>query len=90
MLGVLNIQYFTSPLGGRELCCPIYEFQCEIGHLSEFLAKNYEEIKDIMVKEKCKHCGKPLIRKMPSVPALKFNGTGFYGTDYKEPKNEDK
>jgi putative FmdB family regulatory protein len=60
---------------------PLYEYVCEKCGIFEVI----QAIKDSEIKV-CPNCGK-CVEKILSVPsAPKFNGTGFYETDYKNKK----
>jgi putative FmdB family regulatory protein len=56
---------------------PLYEYECLKCH------KKIEKIQKVGDKgpQKCPYCGGPL-KKLLSIPALKFKGSGWYVTDY--------
>lgn len=57
---------------------PIYEYRCTAcGHAFELIQK----MSDPPAK-KCPQCGKGKIEKRVSRSAVKFEGTGWYVTDY--------
>lgn len=60
---------------------PYYEFYCKNCRLgtAAMLPMENTFAKD----EKCKNCGKKDWQQVYFPPAIKFNGTGFYETDYK-------
>lgn len=56
---------------------PIYDFKCvECGKEKEALVKSPSE------KRECPSCGGVMEKKL-SAPNVKFVGSGFYETDYK-------
>jgi putative FmdB family regulatory protein len=55
---------------------PLYDYVCEKGHTQEIT-----HAMDELPRLYC-HCGKPLAKAV-SFQAVKFNGPGFYSTDYK-------
>ncbi|MBW2059193.1 MAG: zinc ribbon domain-containing protein [Deltaproteobacteria bacterium] len=57
---------------------PIYEYQCEGGHIFEVL----QGINDAEVRE-CKYCGKRAHRVL-SPANFVLKGPGFYVNDYKK------
>jgi putative FmdB family regulatory protein len=60
---------------------PIYEYQCDTekgcGHRFELMQRF-----DDPVPETCPECGKKRVKRLISIPALKFIGSGFYVNDY--------
>jgi putative FmdB family regulatory protein len=56
---------------------PLYEYECEAG------GHRFEEIQSFSDPpvEKCPVCGGP-VRKLMSMPAIQFKGSGWYITDY--------
>ena len=55
---------------------PIYEYQCENGHVFDVMQKMAEE-----ALTECIECGAPCARVL-TAPAVHFKGSGFYNTDY--------
>lgn len=63
---------------------PVYEYRCSVGH-------QYEKIEgfDAPVEQTCPDCGGPA-RRLLTVPAVIFKGSGFYSTDNRKgPGGED-
>ena len=57
---------------------PLYEYECaKCGHRFEQIQK----FSDPAVEE-CPSCGAHAVRKLLSSPAIQFNGSGWYVTDY--------
>ncbi len=57
---------------------PIYDYRCEnCGYENSFLQKMNEQ-----PFTKCPKCGGKF-KRLVSAPAIKFKGSGFYITDYK-------
>ena len=56
---------------------PLYEYECEA------CGQRFEEIQSFSDPpvEKCPVCGGP-VRKLMSMPAFQFKGSGWYITDY--------
>lgn len=63
---------------------PTYEYACQkCGH--EF--EQFQSMRDEPLK-KCPSCGKPALKRLVGGGAgLIFKGSGFYITDYKNPKH---
>ena len=62
---------------------PIYEYQCQAcGAVHEELQK----VDDPPIK-KCPYCGKLKLKKLISVPSFRLSGTGWYETDFKSDKD---
>jgi len=57
---------------------PIYEYACDA------CGKKTEVIQGMSEKplKVCPHCGQKKLKKLMSVPAIQFKGSGFYITDY--------
>ena len=65
---------------------PIYEYQCKAcGHRLECLQKFSDQ-----PLTKCPECGKDSLSKCVSLPSFQLKGTGWYETDYKRKKTEEK
>ncbi len=60
---------------------PRYEYQCDNGHRYE-----RSEGFDAPSEQKCERCGGPS-RRLISLPAVIFKGTGFYSTDNRKPSS---
>lgn len=56
---------------------PLYEYECSDCALR---FERIQKFSDPIVKT-CPTCGGP-VQKLPSSPAIKFKGTGWYVTDY--------
>src|SRR5258708_10388933 len=56
---------------------PLYEYECKKCH---HRFEKIQKFSDKMVK-KCPECGGP-VEQMISAPAVQFNGSGWYVTDY--------
>jgi len=56
---------------------PLYEYECSKCH------KTIEKIQKVgdQGPQKCPYCGGTL-KKLVSIPAIKFKGSGWYVTDY--------
>ena len=54
---------------------PTYEYQCSQGHQYELV-----EGFDAPTEQDCPDCGSSA-RRVPSLPAVIFKGSGFYSTD---------
>ncbi len=54
---------------------PVYDYRCSAGH-------QYEKTEgfDAPTEQPCLQCGKPA-RRLISLPAVIFKGSGFYSTD---------
>jgi len=61
---------------------PVYIYKC--GNCFESI-EQLKEIKDRNICPQCKMCGNQMIRQVEPTN-IKFNGTGFYETDYKKRK----
>ena len=61
---------------------PIYEYECTAcGHkLEEFQKVSDEPLRD------CPECKQPSLKKCVTAPAFQLKGTGWYETDFKNPK----
>ena len=57
---------------------PIYEYRCRACNCS---FERMQKFSDPLVK-KCPKCGKAKVEKLISRSAIKFEGTGWYVTDY--------
>jgi putative FmdB family regulatory protein len=57
---------------------PLYEYECQACH---HRFERIQQFSDPLVK-KCPQCKKGKVRKLPSAPAVRFKGTGWYVTDY--------
>ena len=55
---------------------PIYEYNCDNGHVFEAIQRMTDE-----PLTKCEECGAPAARVL-SAPAIHFKGSGFHNTDY--------
>ncbi len=57
---------------------PLYEYECKKCH------HRFEEIQQFSDPpiRKCPKCKVGRVRKLPSAPAVRFKGTGWYVTDY--------
>jgi putative FmdB family regulatory protein len=55
---------------------PLYDYRCPNGHLEERLEKITAP-----VESTCAVCGLPSVRVLRPA-AIRFNGSGFYATDY--------
>ncbi len=66
----------------------IYDFRCKEGHVTEHSCS----MSDVPASVRCK-CGKKATRIF-SAPAIRFKGSGFYTTDYrnhaKQPAKDEK
>lgn len=61
---------------------PIYEYYCRrCAQYSEQITQRSDELVD-----KCPVCGSHEIDRVPSAPAVRFKGSGFYETEYKDKK----
>lgn len=60
---------------------PIYEYLCDV---CDYKFEKLQALSAAPVSE-CPKC-KGSVKKVFSVPSLKFNGSGFYKTDYANPK----
>ena len=57
---------------------PLYEYEClACGHGFERI----QRFSDSPLEE-CPECGKKMLHKLVSSPAIKFKGSGFYINDY--------
>ena len=65
---------------------PLYEFTCT--HCSE----HFEQILSFSMTEApaCPHCRSTATRRLMSMPAIHFKGSGFYKTDNGKEKAEEK
>jgi putative FmdB family regulatory protein len=62
---------------------PFYEYQCKnCGHDLEAMQKISEP-----PLKKCPHCGKPQLQRLMSAPVFRFKGAGWYETDFKGDKD---
>jgi putative FmdB family regulatory protein len=62
---------------------PFYEYQCKsCGHELEAMQK----VSDSPLK-KCPDCGKPQLVRLMSAPVFRLKGAGWYETDFKGDKN---
>jgi len=57
---------------------PVYEYECEAGHLFEVTQK----FSDRPITS-CQTCAQP-VSKLISAPAIMFKGSGWYITDYSD------
>lgn len=65
---------------------PIYEYTCtQCGTSHDFLQKM-----DEADKTDCPNCGKSALKKMVSASSFHLKGSGWYVTDFKNPKTETK
>ena len=65
---------------------PIFDYQCsECSHTFEAIQK----ISDSVLTE-CPACGKATLKKMVSAPSFRLKGGGWYETDFKGSKKDDK
>lgn len=62
---------------------PIYEFECEDGHVTEILCRSHETA-DAVLGYPCGTCQKPVKKRrtFPSRVGISFKGDGFYKNDY--------
>ena len=61
---------------------PFYEYQCKsCGHELEAMQK----VSDAPLK-KCPHCGKTQLQRLMSAPVFRLKGGGWYETDFKGDK----
>jgi putative FmdB family regulatory protein len=61
---------------------PFYEYQCKsCGHELEAMQK----VSDAPLK-KCPHCGKSQLQRLMSAPVFRLKGAGWYETDFKGDK----
>ena len=62
---------------------PVYDYRCSAGH-------QYEKIEgfDAPTVQACLQCGEPA-RRLISVPAVIFKGSGFYSTDNRKNSSRD-
>ena len=66
---------------------PTYEYQCTA---CQQQVEKFQKINDEPLLD-CPHCHQPkLIRQISSAPAFKLKGTGWYETDFKDKKGEEK
>jgi len=65
---------------------PIYEYQCE---QCEHKMEAIQKISDVPLKD-CPECKQETLRKLVSAAAFKLTGTGWYETDFKDKKPENK
>jgi putative FmdB family regulatory protein len=62
---------------------PFYEYLCKsCGHELEAMQK----VSDSPLK-KCPHCGKPQLQRLMSAPVFRLKGGGWYETDFKGDKD---
>jgi putative FmdB family regulatory protein len=62
---------------------PFYEYQCSsCGHSLEAMQK----VSDAPLK-KCPHCGRAQLQKLMSAPVFRLKGAGWYETDFKSDKD---
>jgi putative FmdB family regulatory protein len=62
---------------------PFYEYQCKsCGHELEAMQK----VSDPLLK-KCPHCGKSQLTRLMSAPVFRLKGGGWYETDFKGDKD---
>jgi putative FmdB family regulatory protein len=62
---------------------PFYEYQCKsCGHELEAMQK----VSDTPLK-KCPHCGKSQLQRLMSAPVFRLKGGGWYETDFKGDKD---
>ncbi|HEY1314795.1 MAG TPA: FmdB family zinc ribbon protein [Steroidobacteraceae bacterium] len=62
---------------------PFYEYQCKnCGHDLEAMQKISEP-----PLKKCPHCGKPQLQRLMSAPVFRLKGAGWYETDFKGDKD---
>jgi putative FmdB family regulatory protein len=65
---------------------PTYEYECE--QCGQAIEEFYRNPKDAPQRTLCLNCGLPTsaVRKISAGGGVIFRGSGFYCTDYKEPK----
>jgi putative FmdB family regulatory protein len=65
---------------------PTYEYQCTAcqKHVEKFQKMSDEPLLD------CPHCHEPQLTRQISAPAFQLKGTGWYVTDFKDNKGEEK
>jgi putative FmdB family regulatory protein len=62
---------------------PFYEYQCKsCGHELEAMQKVSDE-----PLKKCPHCGKSQLQRLMSAPVFRLKGGGWYETDFKGDKD---
>ena len=65
---------------------PIYEYRCSAcGHQEDFLQK----VSDPVLSQ-CPACGKATFEKQLSAAGFQLKGSGWYATDFKSKKAEEK
>ena len=65
---------------------PIYEYRCSsCGHQEDFLQK----VSDPVLSQ-CPACGKATFEKQLSAAGFQLKGSGWYATDFKSKKAEEK
>jgi putative FmdB family regulatory protein len=65
---------------------PIYEYRCSAcGHQEDFLQK----VSDPVLSQ-CPACGKATFEKQLSAAGFQLKGSGWYATDFKSKKTEEK
>ena len=65
---------------------PIYEYRCDsCGHQFDALQK----LSDDPLRD-CPECGESALKKMLSAPSFQLKGTGWYETDFKDKKKDNK
>jgi putative FmdB family regulatory protein len=62
---------------------PFYEYECPS---CKFYSEVLQKISDRPLK-KCPSCGKPGFRKLVSAPVFRLKGSGWYETDFKSDKD---
>ena len=62
---------------------PFYEYECP---RCKFYSEVLQKISDRPLK-KCPSCGKPGFRKLVSAPVFRLKGSGWYETDFKSDKD---
>lgn len=69
---------------------PIFEFECENGHIFEkYFKTNVPDLSKFIKEGHCKICYGKIMRKIQStVSEPIFRGVGFYATDYKKGENK--
>jgi putative FmdB family regulatory protein len=56
---------------------PLYEYRCSrCDHREEVLQRSSDKLVE------CRYCSPFLMDRMIGIPAIKFVGKGFHGTDY--------
>lgn len=65
---------------------PIYEYQCDN---CEHRLESIHKVSDTPLKQ-CPECNEETLRKLMSAAAFKLTGSGWYETDFKDNKPENK